>query len=153
MLSVRTLLAAAAKPCAAQRVVASSQARRCLSTYFTKSHEYLKVEGSEGTVGITTHAAEELGDIVFVDLPTVGDPVTAGEVFGAVESVKAASDVYSPVTGVVTEINDKLEDTPNLVNDSAEQDGWFMKVKLADDAMDTANDLIDADAYAALIEK
>lgn len=124
--------------------------RRLLSTYFATSHEYVKVEGDSGTVGITDHAAGELGDIVYVDLPEVGDKVEKGEVFGVVESVKAASDVYSPVNGTVTEINEALTDSPSLVNEAALGDGWFVKVKI--DGSDFG-ELLDEAAYAEHIKK
>jgi glycine cleavage system H protein len=98
------------------------------------------------TVGITDYAANALGDIVFVDLPEVGDEVEKGEAFGAVESVKAASDVYAPISGEVVEINGALEDTPDLVNSSALEDGWFIKVKMSDAGEVDA--LMDEAAYA-----
>lgn len=130
------------------RTTSRLSARR-LSTHFSKSHEYARIEGATATFGITPHAASELGDIVFVDLPEVGDTVTKGESFGAVESVKAASDVYAPVSGTVAEINDKLGDAPNLVNESALDDGWFVKVTVADAA--DLDDLMDQAAYDAFI--
>ena len=98
------------------------------------------------TVGITDYAANALGDIVFVDLPEVGDEVEKGEAFGAVESVKAASDVYAPISGEVVEINGALEDTPDLVNSSALEDGWFIKVKMSDEG--EVGSLMDEAAYA-----
>lgn len=134
-----------------QRQLLKPQQVRRLSSYFSQSHEYVKVDGEIGTVGITSHAASELGDIVFVDLPSVGDAVTSGEAFGAVESVKAASDVYAPVSGIVTEINEALEETPSLVNDSAFDDGWFIKIKLTDDAVKNGNDLMSSDDYDKMI--
>ena len=113
---------------------------------FAESHEYAKVDGGVATVGITDYAANALGDIVFVDLPEVGDEVEKGEAFGAVESVKAASDVYAPISGEVVEINGALEDTPDLVNSSALEDGWFIKVKMSDAGEVDA--LMDEAAYA-----
>ena len=113
---------------------------------FAESHEYAKVDGGVATVGITDYAANALGDIVFVDLPEVGDEVEKGEAFGAVESVKAASDVYAPISGEVVEINGALEDTPDLVNSSALEDGWFIKVKMSDAGEVGA--LMDEAAYA-----
>ena len=113
---------------------------------FAESHEYAKVDGGVATVGITDYAANALGDIVFVDLPEVGDEVEKGEAFGAVESVKAASDVYAPISGEVVEINGALEDTPDLVNSSALEDGWFIKVKMSDEGEVGA--LMDEAAYA-----
>jgi len=110
MLARALLQSRVAVRCAAPRALAQTQ-RRGLSTFFAESHEYCKVQGETGVVGITSFAASELGDIVFVDLPDVGDEVIKGETFGAVESVKAASDVYAPVSGTVTEVNEALGDS------------------------------------------
>ncbi len=99
--------------------------------YYSESHEYVKVEGEFGYVGITDYAQHQLGNVVYVDLPEVDDEVTAGDDFGAVESVKAASDLVSPVSGVVVEINEALEDDPALINKDAFEN-WIMKVKLSD---------------------
>ncbi len=99
--------------------------------YYTESHEYVKVEGEYGYVGITDYAQHQLGNVVYVDLPEVDDEVTAGDDFGAVESVKAASDLVSPVSGVVVEVNEALEDDPALINKDAFEN-WIMKVKLSD---------------------
>ena len=99
--------------------------------YYTESHEYVKVEGEYGYVGITDYAQHQLGNVVYVDLPEVDDEVTAGEDFGAVESVKAASDLVSPVSGVVVEVNEALEDDPALINKDAFEN-WIIKVKLSD---------------------
>mmetsp|Transcript_3741 Transcript_3741/g.7902 ORF Transcript_3741/g.7902 Transcript_3741/m.7902 type:complete len:148 (+) Transcript_3741:41-484(+) len=118
---------------------------RAMSTKFAPSHEYAKVDGKIATLGITDFAQAALGDIVFVDLPEVGDDVEKGEGFGSVESVKAASDVYSPVSGVVTEVNDVLSDTPGMVNTEAEDGAWFIKVEMSDEG--ELDDLMDADAY------
>lgn len=112
--------------------------------YYSESHEYVRIEGEYGYVGITDYAQEQLGNVVYVDMPEVGDEVTAGEEFGAVESVKAASDLISPVSGEVVEINEALEDEPELINQDAFQN-WIMKVKLADPS-ETEN-LMDAQAY------
>lgn len=112
--------------------------------YYTESHEYVRVEGDTGYVGITDYAQQQLGNIVYVDMPEVDDEVTAGEEFGAVESVKAASDLNSPVTGVVEEVNEALEDHPELVNQDAYAN-WIMKVKLSDKA--ELDSLMDAEAY------
>jgi glycine cleavage system H protein len=97
---------------------------------YTKEHEWISVDSSKGTVGITDYAQNSLGDIVFVDLPKVGDPVKAGEIFGSVESVKAVSDLYSPVTGTVTEINEALKDAPEKINTDANAT-WLMKIDVA----------------------
>ena len=99
--------------------------------YYSESHEYVKVEGEFGYVGITDYAQEQLGNVVYVDMPEEGDEVTAGQEFGAVESVKAASDLISPVSGEVVEVNAELEDQPELVNSDAFAN-WIIKVKLSD---------------------
>lgn len=127
-------------------------ALRSFSTKFSQSHEYLKVDGATGTVGITDHAQDALGDIVYVDLPSVGDSFEAGESFGSVESVKAASDVYMPVSGTVVEINEQLDDEPGLVNQAAETDGWFVKIEIADAADVDSADLMDEAAYKEHVE-
>lgn len=118
---------------------------------YTKSHEWVRDEG-DGTVtiGITDHAQELLGDLVFVELPEVGSSVDAGSECAVVESVKAASDIYSPVTGEVTEVNETLADAPETVNQDAYGDGWIFKVKL--ESEDQLSDLMDADAYNEVVE-
>ena len=100
---------------------------------YTKEHEWIDLNGSIGTVGITDYAQSTLGDIVFVDLPKVGDPVTAHQTFGSVESVKAVSDLFSPVSGTVTEVNEALTNAPDLVNEDAHT-AWMIKVELSDPA-------------------
>lgn len=100
-------------------------------TYFSETHEYVRVEGEYGYVGITDYAQKQLGNIVYVDMPDVDDDVTAGDVFGAVESVKAASDLMSPVSGTVVEVNEALEDSPELINQDA-NNNWIIKVELSD---------------------
>lgn len=117
--------------------------------YYSESHEYVKVEGEYGYVGITDFAQHELGNVVYVDMPEVDDEVTAGEDFGAVESVKAASDLISPVSGVVVEVNEALDDEPELINKDAFAN-WIIKVKLSD--MSELDELMDAAAYTAFIE-
>ena len=99
---------------------------------YTKDHEWALVDGNHVTVGITAHAQDALGDVVFVDLPAVGKELRQGETFGVVESIKAVSDLYSPVTGKVTESNARLSDEPALVNQSPYGDGWIVKVELKD---------------------
>jgi glycine cleavage system H protein len=117
---------------------------------YTKSHEWLREEGDGSvTIGITEHAQELLGDLVFVDLPEVGAEVTAGGDCAVVESVKAASDVYSPVNGEVVAVNEALDDAPETINEDAFGEGWMFKVKLADAAELDA--LLDADAYDTLV--
>lgn len=112
--------------------------------YYTESHEYVRVDGDAGYVGITNYAQQQLGNIVYVDMPEVDDEVTAGEEFGAVESVKAASDLNSPVSGTVAEVNEALEDHPELINKDAFAN-WIMKVNLSDKS--ELDDLMDAAAY------
>jgi glycine cleavage system H protein len=103
-----------------------------MSVKYSKDHEWVQVEGGVATVGITQHAQEQLGDVVFVDLPAVGKTVTKGGEAAVVESVKAASDVYAPVSGEVVEVNAGLSGDPALVNRAAEADGWFMKIRMSD---------------------
>ncbi|MBR5893093.1 MAG: glycine cleavage system protein GcvH [Bacteroidaceae bacterium] len=116
--------------------------------YYAESHEYVKIEGEYGYVGITDYAQHELGNVVYVDMPDVDDEVEAGNDFGAVESVKAASDLISPVSGTVVEINEALADQPELVN-ADPYANWIIKVKLSD-ASEVEN-LMDAEAYKAAI--
>lgn len=118
--------------------------------FYAESHEYVRVEGEYGYVGITDYAQHELGNVVYVDMPEVDDEVTAGEDFGAVESVKAASDLISPVSGVVVEVNEALNDNPELVN-SDPYENWIIKVQLSD-ASET-DSLLSADAYKSLINE
>ena len=118
--------------------------------YYSESHEYVRVEGDFGYIGITDYAQNALGNVVYVDMPEVDDEVSAGEEFGAVESVKAASDLMSPVTGVVVEVNEALEDQPELINSDA-YENWIIKVTITDKS--ELNDLMDAKAYAAFCEK
>jgi len=117
---------------------------------YAESHEWVSLDGEIAIVGITDYAQHALGDIVYVDMPEVGDEVTAGEEFGAVESVKAASDLYSPVSGEVVEINEALEDEPGLINQDAFAN-WIMKVKISDPSEIDA--LLDAEAYAKICEE
>lgn len=112
--------------------------------YYSGSHEYVKVEGEYGYIGITDYAQNALGNIVYVDMPDVDDEIEAGEEFGAVESVKAASDLMSPVSGTVVEVNSELEDTPELINQDA-YDNWIVKVELSDKG--ELDGLMDAKAY------
>lgn len=115
--------------------------------YYTESHEYVKIENEYGYVGITDYAQAQLGEVVYVDMPEVDDEVTAGEEFGAVESVKAASDLVSPISGTIVEINEDLEETPNLINKDAFSN-WIIKVKLSDPT--EVEKLMDAKAYEAI---
>jgi glycine cleavage system H protein len=116
---------------------------------FTKDHEWVEVVGDIATIGITNYAAQQLGDVVFVDLPSAGKAVKAGEELAVVESVKAASDVYAPVTGEVVEANGEVAEAPETVNAMPEAGGWFVKVKLTDPAELDA--LMDRDAYEAFL--
>ena len=117
---------------------------------YTKDHEYVRLDGNVATVGITDYAQEQLGDIVFVELPEPGRQVTRGGDAAVVESVKAASDVYSPVSGEVIEANQAIVDDPSLVNSATEGGGWFFKLKLSDPA--ELDGLMDAAAYKAFCE-
>ncbi|MDE6793711.1 MAG: glycine cleavage system protein GcvH [Muribaculaceae bacterium] len=117
---------------------------------YADSHEWVKLDGDIATVGITDYAQHALGNIVYVDMPEVGDEVTQGEDFGAVESVKAASDLVSPVSGEVVEINEALEDEPELINQDA-YGAWIMKVKVSDES--EIENLLNAEAYAKLCEE
>ncbi|MBB1315090.1 MULTISPECIES: glycine cleavage system protein GcvH [Aliivibrio] len=119
---------------------------------FTASHEWVR-ENGDGTVtvGISNHAQGLLGDVVFVDLPDVDDEVTAGENFSLVESVKAASDIYAPISGVIVEINEELEDSPELVNEEPYEGGWIAKIKLSDEGQ--LESLIPGDQYLESIEE
>lgn len=118
--------------------------------HFTKDHEWIALDGDIATVGITNYAAEQLGDVVFVDLPEVGRRLTPGDGLAVVESVKAASDVYSPITGEVTEINDQLTTSPETVNQSPEQLAWFARVRLSD--LSELDALMDRAAYEAYLQ-
>ena len=118
--------------------------------YYSESHEFVRVEGDEAYIGITDYAQHELGKVVYVDMPDVDDEFEAGEEFGAVESVKAASDLLAPVSGIVTAINKELEDTPELLNQDAFA-AWIIKVKLTN--KDELSQLMDVQAYKAFTEK
>jgi glycine cleavage system H protein len=116
---------------------------------YAESHEWVKIDGETAVIGISSYAAKKLGDIVYVELPEVGDEVEAGEQMGTIESVKAASEFYSPVSGEVLEINEELEDSPETVNDSPYEDGWFVKVKMTAES----EDLMDSEAYGEHCEQ
>jgi len=121
-----------------------------MTLYFTKDHEWISVEGGSATVGITDYAQAQLGDVVFVEVPPAGTQVAKGKEAAVVESVKAASDVYAPVSGEVTEGNSALEADPALVNTSPEQDGWFFKLTLSDPS--ELDGLMDAAGYKAFVD-
>jgi glycine cleavage system H protein len=118
-------------------------------TYFTEDHEWLRVEGNSATVGITKYAQEQLGDLVFVDLPAAGKTVTKGGAAVVVESVKAASDVYAPADGAVTEVNSALSSDPAIVNGSPEADGWLWKMTLSN--LSQLDGLMDEAAYLKMV--
>ncbi len=118
---------------------------------FTEDHEWVELDGDIATVGITAHAQEQLGDITFVELPEVGRTLSKGDAFAVVESVKAASDVYAPLDGEVTEVNAALDENPQLVNEAAEDGGWFAKIKVA--GSEAVDALMDKAAYDAFLAK
>ncbi|MCK9543581.1 MAG: glycine cleavage system protein GcvH [Novosphingobium sp.] len=120
-----------------------------MTVYFTQDHEWIAVDGDTGTVGITDYAQGQLGDITFVELPSVGRTAAKGEAVCVVDSVKAASDVYSPVNGEVTDVNEALDGEPELVNTDAEKAGWLFRVKLSDPA--ELSSLMDKTAYDAFV--
>jgi len=122
-----------------------------MSRYFTEDHEWVDVDGDIGTVGISDYAQGQLGDIVFVDVPDEGKSLTKGDEAAVVESVKAASDVYSPVSGTVIEGNAELADNPGLVNEDADGEGWFFKLTLSDPS--ELEDLMDEAKYEAFVAK
>ena len=115
---------------------------------YTKSHEWVRIEGDTATIGITDHAQDELGDVVFVELPDEGATFDAGESFGTVESVKAVSDLYAPVGGEVVEVNSSLEDAPEKINDDPYGEGWIVKLRTTDEA-----DLLSPEEYEKVVEE
>ena len=117
---------------------------------YTKEHEWVEVDGDTATVGITNHAQESLGDIVFIDLPTIGKEVKSNEELCVIESVKAASDIYAPIDGEVIEINNNLNDDASIVNQDPEKDGWIFKMKISDPSQ--YNNLMTLEEYLALLE-
>jgi len=117
---------------------------------YTKEHEWVRVDGDTGTIGITDYAQDQLGDIVFVELPAAGVAISAAQKFGEIESVKAVSELFAPVSGEVTEANDGLADSPESVNDDPYGDGWLVKVRLSDPA--ELDKLLSSDDYEAFIE-
>lgn len=117
---------------------------------YSNEHEWIRVEGNIGTVGITAFAAEQMGDIVFVELPAMGDTLTATQAFGVIESVKAVSELFAPVSGTVVEVNDILGDAPETIASEPYGDGWLVKVELTDPS--EVNALMDAGAYEEMID-
>ncbi|PLX68834.1 MAG: glycine cleavage system protein H [Denitrovibrio sp.] len=120
-----------------------------MKIFYTKEHEWVKIEGTTGTIGISVYAAEQLGDITYVEVPDVGEDLVKGETFCSVESVKAASDIYAPVSGVVTATNDELMETPEIVNESAEDEGWIVTLEITDTDREG---LLTAEEYDAYLE-
>jgi glycine cleavage system H protein len=118
---------------------------------YTKEHEWIKVSGDTGTIGITDYAQHELGDVVFAELPAIGAKITTGQVFGTIESVKAVSEIYAPVSGEVTETNAALTSTPEIINSDPHSAAWLIKIKLANPA--EVSGLMDAAAYQAFISE
>jgi glycine cleavage system H protein len=118
---------------------------------YTRDHEWCRVKGSRATIGITDHAQDALGDIVYLELPAVGDVIKKGEAFGVVESTKAVSDLFAPVSGKVVEANDPLADAPESINEDPYEDGWMIQVEIADPK--ELADLLDVAAYKKLLEE
>ena len=118
---------------------------------YTKEHEWIKFAGSEAIVGITEYAAEQLGDVVHVDLPNVNDEFEKGNTFGSIESVKSVSDLYLPVSGKITAVNEDLSDNPALVNEDTYSEGWIVKIQMADSA--ETKDLLTAEQYEAFLSE
>ncbi len=116
---------------------------------YTKSHEWIRTEDDTATIGITDHAQDELGDVVFVELPSVGDTFDAGETFGTVESVKAVSDLYAPISGEVVEVNQALEDSPEKINEDPYGEGWIVKLRTSGES----GDLLSAADYEKVLEE
>ena len=119
---------------------------------FLDSHEWIKVDDNTVIVGISDHAQNELGEVVFVELPAIGDEFVLGDEVAVVESVKAASEVYSPFTGEVVEVNEALEGNPELVNSSPYEDGWFFKLKVSDENLENIHSFMNADSYLSRLD-
>ena len=119
---------------------------------FLDSHEWIKVDDNTVIVGISDHAQNELGEVVFVELPAIGDEFISGDEAAVVESVKAASEVYTPISGEVIEVNDALEENPELVNTSPYEDGWFFKLKVSDENLGSIDSLMTAEEYSSMLD-
>ena len=119
---------------------------------FLDSHEWIKVDDNTVIVGISDHAQNELGEVVFVELPAIGDEFVLGDEVAVVESVKAASEVYTPISGEVIEVNDALEENPELVNTSPYEDGWFFKLKVSDENLGSKDSLMTAEEYSSMLD-
>ena len=116
---------------------------------YTPDHEWIRIDGKKGEIGITEHAQEELGDIVYVELPVLDDEIEAGDEFGTIESVKAVSPLYMPLSGKVVEVNSELRDHPELVNDDCYDEGWIVRIEITN--TDEQEDLLDAEGYQAIL--
>ena len=119
---------------------------------FLDSHEWIKVDENTVIVGISDHAQNELGEVVFVELPAIGDELVSGDEAAVVESVKAASEVYTPISGEVIEVNDALEESPELVNTSPYEEGWFFKLKVSDENLVSTDSLMTAEEYSSMLD-
>jgi glycine cleavage system H protein len=119
---------------------------------FLDSHEWIKVDDNTVIVGISDHAQNELGEVVFVELPSIGDEFVSGDEAAVVESVKAASEVYTPISGEVIEVNDTLEENPELVNTSPYEEGWFFKLKVSDENLGSIDSLMTAEEYSSMLD-
>ena len=119
---------------------------------FLDSHEWIKVDDNTVIVGISDHAQNELGEVVFVELPAIGDEFVLGDEAAVVESVKAASEVYTPISGEVIEVNDTLEESPELVNTSPYEEGWFFKLKVSDENLGSIDSLMTAEEYSSMLD-
>ena len=119
---------------------------------FLDSHEWVKVDDNTVIVGISDHAQNELGEVVFVELPTIGDEFVSGDEAAVVESVKAASEVYTPLSGEVVEVNEALEENPELVNTSPYEDGWFFKLRVSDENLGSIDSLMTAEEYSSMLD-
>ena len=120
-----------------------------MTTYFTEDHEWISVEGDIATIGVTEHASEQMGEVVFIELKDTGDTFSRGDEIGVIETVKAASEVYAPVDGEIVEANESLSETPAKLNESPEKDAWIYKVRIADKGQ--LEGLMDKEAYTALV--
>lgn len=118
---------------------------------YTKNHEWIRIQGSEGYIGITEFAQSELGDIVFIEVETIGETLQKGDVFGTIEAVKTVSDIFLPVTAEILEVNEKITDQPELINNDPYGDGWIVKIKLLKD--DESSELLDNSEYKKIIEQ
>ncbi|GAB5592386.1 glycine cleavage system H-protein subunit [Umbelopsis nana] len=149
-MSLRTFTSRFVRAYTPARVAPFTFTRAIATKRYTKEHEWISVEDDVGTIGITDYAQKSLGDVVFVEIPSPGQAIARKEQIGAVESVKAASDIYSPVSGDIIEANEALDQEPGLINSSPEADGWLAKVKLSDPS--EIESLLDEDAYLAHCE-